>query len=69
MKPQFEAERDEVELGGLIRSEEKQHEIVERVRKSAEALGYSCLGMTPSPITGQKGNREYFLLLSDPSER
>ena len=64
VKPQFEAERDEVEPGGLIRSEEKRQEIVERVRKSAEALGYSCLGMTPSPITGQKGNREFFLLLT-----
>ena len=64
VKPQFEAERGEVEPGGLIRSEEKRLEIVERVRESAEALGFSCLGMAPSPITGQKGNREYFLLLS-----
>ncbi len=64
VKPQFEAERDEVDPGGLILSEEKRLEIVARVCTSAEELGFTCLGMTPSPITGQKGNREYFLLLS-----
>ena len=64
VKPQFEAERDEVEPGGLIRDEEKRLEIVQRVRKSAEELGFICLGMTLSPIPGQKGNREYFLMLS-----
>jgi 23S rRNA (cytidine1920-2'-O)/16S rRNA (cytidine1409-2'-O)-methyltransferase len=64
VKPQFEAERGEVEPGGLIRDEGKRLEIVARVRKAAEDLGFVCVGMTPSPIPGQKGNREYFLLLS-----
>lgn len=64
VKPQFEAERNEVEPGGLIRDEEKRLEIVERVRKASEDLGFVCLGMMASPIPGQKGNREYFLLLS-----
>lgn len=64
VKPQFEAERNEVEPGGLVRDEQKQLEIVQRVRVAAEELGFICLGQTPSPIKGQKGNREYFLLLS-----
>lgn len=65
VKPQFEAERNEVEPGGLIGTEEKRLEIAGRVREAAEELGFVDRGMVPSPITGQKGNREYFLLLSD----
>ncbi len=64
VKPQFEAERDEVGAGGIIRSQELRTAIVERIRQYAIELGFAVLGETPSPIPGQKGNREYFLLLS-----
>ncbi len=63
VKPQFEAERQEVGPGGLIRDPALQKAIVQRIRDSAEQEGFAVLGETPSPIMGQKGNQEYFLLL------
>lgn len=63
VKPQFEAERREVGRGGLIRSPEKQKEILERVKKLAVEQELQILDTLPSPIRGQKGNQEYFLLL------
>ena len=64
VKPQFEAHRQEVGERGIIRSVQLQREIVKRVRDFAVQKGFMVLGETPSPILGQKGNREYFLYLS-----
>jgi 23S rRNA (cytidine1920-2'-O)/16S rRNA (cytidine1409-2'-O)-methyltransferase len=63
VKPQFEAERTEVQAGGIIRDPRLQEEIVQRVARFAEAEGYSVMGKVPSGLPGQKGNLEYFLLL------
>jgi 23S rRNA (cytidine1920-2'-O)/16S rRNA (cytidine1409-2'-O)-methyltransferase len=63
VKPQFEAERNEVGAGGIIQSPELQGEIVGRVKAFALRLGFELLGETPSPIAGQKGNREFLILL------
>ena len=63
VKPQFEALPQEVEPGGLITSPGKRKEIVERVKTFALSKGFSLRGEVASPITGQKGNQEYFLLL------
>ena len=64
VKPQFEAHRQEVGEGGIIRSVQLQREIVKRVRDFAVQKGFQLLGEMPSPILGQKGNREYFLYLT-----
>jgi 23S rRNA (cytidine1920-2'-O)/16S rRNA (cytidine1409-2'-O)-methyltransferase len=63
VKPQFEAAREEVNPGGVIRSAGLQEEILERVKRFASEEGFEVLGETPSPIPGQKGNREFLLLL------
>ncbi len=63
VKPQFEAEREEVGPGGIIQSPELQAEIVGRIKRSAVDAGFALLGETPSPIPGQKGNREFLILL------
>ncbi len=63
VKPQFEAEREEVGRGGIIQSSELQTEIVGRVKAFARQGGFEVLGETPSPIPGQKGNREFLILL------
>jgi 23S rRNA (cytidine1920-2'-O)/16S rRNA (cytidine1409-2'-O)-methyltransferase len=63
VKPQFEARRDEVEAGGLIRSESKRLEVLERVKAYAADQGCEILGEDVSTLPGQKGNIEYFLLL------
>ncbi len=63
VKPQFEAESREVEAGGVIKSPKRQRQIVERIKSFACQEGFVILGEIPSPIAGQKGNREYFLFL------
>jgi len=70
VKPQFEAERGEVGPGGIIQSPELQVEILERVKAFALKEGFEILGETPSPIAGQKGNREFLLLMrgKDPQD-
>jgi 23S rRNA (cytidine1920-2'-O)/16S rRNA (cytidine1409-2'-O)-methyltransferase len=62
VKPQFEAGRDQVGSGGVVRDQAVQRACVEKVAKRLAALGLSVLGQCPSPITGPKGNQEHFLL-------
>lgn len=63
VKPQFEARRDEVGKGGIIGDVRLQRRIVARLTSFAEEVGIHVLGEVPSPIAGQKGNREYFVHL------
>ena len=63
VKPQFEAGRDEVRKGGLVTDPAVHEAVIASVTESANALGFRRLGMTPSPITGATGNREFFLHL------
>lgn len=63
IKPQFEAKREEVERGGIVRDEAVRKRVVEKVKKEAEAAGFTVKGVTPSPIEGADGNVEYFIHL------
>jgi 23S rRNA (cytidine1920-2'-O)/16S rRNA (cytidine1409-2'-O)-methyltransferase len=63
VKPQFEAGRDEVGKGGLVRDPAVHARVIEEATASASALGLSRVAMTESPITGTEGNREFFLHL------
>ena len=60
VKPQFEASRDEVGRGGIVRDPEVHRSACERVRAAAEALGFRG-GVIESPILGAEGNREFLL--------
>ena len=62
VKPQFEAGRAEVKKG-IIRDEAVHARVVEEVAASAAAIGLTRVADTPSPITGARGNREFFLHL------
>ena len=66
VKPQFEAGRDEVGKGGLVRDAAIHARVVEEVSAAADALGLTRIAMTESPITGTEGNREFFLHLRRP---
>ncbi len=66
VKPQFEARREEVEAGGVIRDEATRLRIVARVRRFAVREGFQVRGQVPSPVAGAKGNREEFLVLAWP---
>jgi 23S rRNA (cytidine1920-2'-O)/16S rRNA (cytidine1409-2'-O)-methyltransferase len=63
VKPQFEAGRDEVGRGGLVTDPAVHDAVIAHVTDAAHALGFTRLGLTPSPITGATGNREFFLHL------
>lgn len=63
VKPQFEVGRGEVGKGGIVRDEAKRRAALDKVRAGAGACGFVCRGAMDSPITGQKGNREYLLYL------
>ena len=63
VKPQFEAGRELVERGGVVRDPAIQQQAVETVTTAARGLGFACSGVVESPITGMEGNREVLLHL------
>jgi len=63
VKPQFEAGRQEVGKGGLVTDPAVHHAVLARVTESAASCGLARVAMTPSPITGAAGNREFLVHL------
>jgi 23S rRNA (cytidine1920-2'-O)/16S rRNA (cytidine1409-2'-O)-methyltransferase len=63
VKPQFEAGRDEVGKGGIVRDPAVHDAVIARVTAAAEALGFERRAVTASPITGATGNREFLMHL------
>jgi 23S rRNA (cytidine1920-2'-O)/16S rRNA (cytidine1409-2'-O)-methyltransferase len=61
VKPQFEAGREQVGKGGIVRDAEAQQAAVEKVRSAVEELGGCKIEVTESPILGAEGNREFLL--------
>ena len=59
IKPQFEAERDQVGSGGIVRDPAVHASVVQRVCKGIEAAGFICRGVIDSPIHGTDGNKEF----------
>jgi 23S rRNA (cytidine1920-2'-O)/16S rRNA (cytidine1409-2'-O)-methyltransferase len=62
VKPQFEAGRTEVRKG-VIRDEAIHARVLDEVAAAAAEVGLTQVGSTTSPITGAKGNVEFFLHL------
>jgi len=58
VKPQFEAGREEVGKGGIVRDETVRRETIDRTVRALADLGLQHIGLVPSPIRGQKGNLE-----------
>jgi 23S rRNA (cytidine1920-2'-O)/16S rRNA (cytidine1409-2'-O)-methyltransferase len=59
IKPQFEAGRERVGKGGVIRDPEVHQAVLEDVIGWARSEGLRLLGLVRSPITGQAGNVEF----------
>ncbi|MDQ0470583.1 TlyA family RNA methyltransferase [Labrys wisconsinensis] len=64
VKPQFEAGREHVGKGGIVREEAVHHLVCERIVAHVASLGWRVRDVVPSPIAGGDGNRE-FLLAAD----
>ena len=64
VKPQFEAGREHISKGGVVRSKEVHKQVLERVIADARALDLQPQSLTYSPLRGPQGNLEFLLLLS-----
>lgn len=63
IKPQFEAPRECVGPGGVVRDEGVRMACVEKIRGAVEAGGHEWMGVTESPIKGREGNVEFLAWL------
>jgi len=64
IKPQFEAGRQEVGKGGVIRDLEVRQGVVRDLKAFfTQTLGLDILGLVTSPISGAKGNEEYLIYM------
>lgn len=63
VKPQFEAGRDAVGKGGVVRDPDAWASAVRSVVAAAEALGLALSGACASPLPGPSGNIEFFVHL------
>ena len=61
IKPQFEARKDEVAVGGVVHSASVHRRVCSEVANAIEHLGFEVLGVTDSPILGPSGNKEFLL--------
>ncbi len=61
IKPQFEAGREHVGKGGIVREQAGREFAIERVKECVAGLGGAGVEVIESPITGMEGNREYLL--------
>lgn len=63
VKPQFEAGRERVARGGVVRERATHLEVLRDVRSVAVHSGLVPVALCASPLMGPAGNREFFLLL------
>jgi len=61
VKPQFEAGREHVGKGGIVRDPAAHELAVRRVGDCLDSLEWRVVGAIPSPITGAEGNQEFLL--------
>lgn len=61
VKPQFEAGREHVGKGGIVRDAGAHRLAIDRVATCVCSLGWEVAGTIPSPITGAEGNQEFLL--------
>ena len=68
IKPQFEAGKEKVEKGGVVRDKKVHQEVIENVINCAKELNYSINNLTYSSIKWPSGNIEYLIWLSSHNE-
>jgi 23S rRNA (cytidine1920-2'-O)/16S rRNA (cytidine1409-2'-O)-methyltransferase len=61
VKPQFEAGREHVGKGGIVRDAGAHRLAIEKVSECVRSLGWHVAGVIPSPIAGAEGNQEFLL--------
>ncbi len=61
VKPQFEAGREHVGKGGIVRDPQAHELAINKVADCVRSLGWQVVETIPSPITGAEGNQEFLL--------
>ena len=61
VKPQFEAGREHVGKGGIVRDPKAHKLAVDKVADCVRSLGWKVVEVISSPITGMEGNHEFLL--------
>jgi 23S rRNA (cytidine1920-2'-O)/16S rRNA (cytidine1409-2'-O)-methyltransferase len=61
VKPQFEAGRERVGKGGVVKDDAVHVEVCKRIAGLVSSLGWKVNGVVPSPIEGGDGNKEFLL--------
>ena len=61
VKPQFEAGREEVGKGGVVRDPAVHQRVCDAAVTWVQSKGWRVCGVEPSPITGPEGNVEFLL--------
>lgn len=59
IKPQFEVGKGKVGKGGIVRDPALHEAVIHELSEFFTHIGLSCEAVIPSPIKGQKGNREF----------
>jgi 23S rRNA (cytidine1920-2'-O)/16S rRNA (cytidine1409-2'-O)-methyltransferase len=62
IKPQFEAGKEDVGPGGIIKDTAVHERVVKEVTDGIEAAGFTCQAPIDSPILGTEGNKEFLVL-------
>jgi 23S rRNA (cytidine1920-2'-O)/16S rRNA (cytidine1409-2'-O)-methyltransferase len=59
IKPQFEAGREEIGRGGIVKDPEVHERVIKNVVAGITSYGFELQGVIESPITGTQGNKEF----------
>lgn len=68
IKPQFEAGKEQVEKGGVVKNKAVHKEVIQNVINCVTGLGYIIKGLTYSSIKGPAGNIEYLIWFATAGE-
>ena len=63
IKPQFEAGRQDVGKGGVVRDPAIHERVIQEFREAAAGMGFTGSDVIPSPVVGPAGNREFLAYL------
>lgn len=61
IKPQFEAGREQVGKGGIVRDQAVRDAVVADISQAVADVGFQVVGVIPCPVLGAEGNQEYLL--------
>jgi 23S rRNA (cytidine1920-2'-O)/16S rRNA (cytidine1409-2'-O)-methyltransferase len=63
VKPQFEVGKGKVGKGGIVKDPKLHHEVLDGLNIFCNKLKLTVIGITPSPILGAKGNKEFLMMI------